>query len=175
MKTLSLVILGLCFTAAALNAQDDSAPGRSQNLNVVAPIESDSDAQPLFQPEFTPMTQTASAMAEAITPDIQALAGNLGNAPTRIFNYVHDLIRYVHYFGSKKGAELTLLERSGNDFDQCALLSALLQAAGCTNVGYQFAVMEMPYDSTNHQDLHHWLALSLLNTNWNNTIKYFSY
>ena len=41
----------------------------------------------------------------------------------RIFNYVHDQIRYVHYFGSLKGAELTLSERSGNDFGQCALLS----------------------------------------------------
>ena len=87
------------------------------------------------------MTQTSSAIAEAITPDIQALAGNLGNDPTRIFNYVHDQIRYVHYFGSKKGAELTLLERSGNDFDQCALLSALLQAAGYSP-GYQFGFDE---------------------------------
>ena len=39
----------------------------------------------------------------------------------RIFNYVHDQIRYVHYFGPLKGAELTFSERSGNDFGQCAL------------------------------------------------------
>ena len=57
---------------------------------------------------------------------------------SRIFDYVHDHIRHVLYFGSKKGAELTLFERSGNDFDQCALLVALLQAAGYSRAGYQF-------------------------------------
>ena len=88
---------------------------------------------------------------------------------------MHDQIRYVHYFGSKKGAELTLLERSGNDFDQCALLSALLQAAGYSPA-YQFAMLKMPYDNlTNHQDLHHWLGLSFYNTNWSNTTNFFAY
>ncbi len=37
------------------------------------------------------------------------------------------------YFGSKKGAQLTLLEKSGNDFDQAALLVALLRAQGYTD------------------------------------------
>src|SRR2546428_10189399 len=82
--------------------------------------------------------QQGPAVAEAITPEIQALARGLENDPLRIFNYVHDHIRYVLYFGSKKGAQLTLLEKSGNDFDQCALLVALLRAAGYTNAGYQF-------------------------------------
>jgi RHS repeat-associated protein len=80
----------------------------------------------------------------------------------------------VHYFGSEKGAELTLLERSGNDFDQCALLSALLQAAGYSPV-YQFGLVKMPYDNpANNQDLHHWLALNLVNTNWTNTCNFLS-
>jgi hypothetical protein len=52
----------------------------------------------------------------------------------------------VLYFGSKKGAALTLLEKSGNDFDQSALLVALLRAAGYNNVGYQFGWMWLPYD-----------------------------
>ena len=76
------------------------------------------------------------------------------------------------YFGSKKGAELTLLEKSGNDFDQCALLMALLRAANYTNASYQFGWMELPYDSTNHMDLHHWLQLSLTNSVWNTTSNY---
>src|SRR5207248_9750723 len=104
----------------------------------------------------------ASPIAEAITPDIAALARGLENDPLRIFNYVHDHIRYVLYFGSKKGAQLTLLEKSGNDFDQCALLVALLRAAGFTNTGYsagyEFGPMSLPYDSADHQDLHHWLG-----------------
>jgi hypothetical protein len=122
-----LLILGVVFTAIAVQAE--CGPGRSQTAPAsVAPVECDGSFQAVFLPQATPITQTSSAIAEAYTPDIQALAENLGNDPTRIFNYVHDQIRYVHYFGSKKGAELTLLERSGNDFDQCALLSSLLQA-----------------------------------------------
>lgn len=157
-----------------VRAQDDT--GRSQSLiTSFAPTQGDTGSQSLDQPEVTPITQTASAIAEAYTPDIQALAGNLGNDATRIFNYVHDQIRYVHYFGSKKGAELTLLERSGNDFDQCALLVALLRAAGYANVQYQFGWLKMPYDSSNHQDLHHWLALNLINTNWSTTFNFLGY
>ena len=54
--------------------------------------------------------------------------------------------------------QVTYLEQSGNDFDQCALLSALLQASGYSP-GYQFGYLQMPYDNpTNHQDIHHCLS-----------------
>lgn len=119
--------------------------------------------------------QTSPVIAEAITPEIQALADGLEDDPVQIFNYVHDHIRHVLYFGSKKGAALTLLEKSGNDFDQCALLVALLRAAGQTNIGYQFGWMKLPYESADHQDLRHWLQLSLTNTNWNTTSNYLSF
>ena len=118
-------------------------------------------------------SQPAVPVAEAITPEIQALADGLQDDPLRICNYVHDHIRYVLYFGSEKGANLTLLEKSGNDFDQSALLVALLRAAGYTNnqftdkgVGYQFGWMFLPYDSVDGRDLHHWLQLDLVNYNW---------
>lgn len=114
-------------------------------------------------------------IAEAITPQIQALADGLQDNPTNIFNYVHDHIKFVLYFGSKKGAELTLLEKSGNDFDQCALLVALLSAAGYSNnVQYQFGWEVIPYDDpyTNNYDLHHWWQLTLNNTVWTNTANY---
>jgi RHS repeat-associated protein len=167
MKKLLTLILTL--VTAAVWAQNDSAPGRIQSVDTNLTFASGSGIQSLFTPAFTPLTQSGAAIAEAITPDIQALAGNLGNDPTRIFNFVHDQIRYVPYFGSLKGAELTLLERSGNDFDQCALLSALLQAAGYSPQ-YQFGYMIIPYDNpTNHQDFHHWWGLSLQNTNWTST------
>ena len=116
--------------------------------------------------------QAQPAIAEASTPEIQALARGLENDPVRIFNYVHDHIQHVLYFGSKKGAALTLLEKSGNDFDQCALLVALLRAAGYTNTGYQFGWMELPYESSDHRDLRHWLRLNLVNTNWTHTADY---
>lgn len=111
-------------------------------------------------------------IAEAITPEIQALARGLENDPERIFNYVRDQIRYVHYFGSKKGAQLTLLERSGNDFDQCSLLVALLRAAGHT-ASYRFGTVYMPYEINSgiyyHQDFKHWQGLTKPNTNWTET------
>ena len=110
-------------------------------------------------------------IAEAITPDIQALADELQDNPILIYNYVHDHIRQVLYFGSVKGAELTLLEKSGNDFDQCALLVALLRAAGFANAGYQFGWQALPVDSTNHLDIRHWLGLTLVNNNWNGITK----
>ena len=63
-------------------------------------------------------------------PEYIALAEALGNEPVRIFNYVRNTIDYKHYYGIRKGAKLTLLEGSGNDFDQCLLLAELLKAAG---------------------------------------------
>jgi RHS repeat-associated protein len=119
-------------------------------------------------------SQPTASIAEAITPEIQALAHGLGNDPVRIYNYVHDHIRFVLYFGSKKGAQLTLLERSGNDFDQSALLVALLRAAGYTNAAYQFGWMRLPYENPDQsrRDLRHWLRLSLVNSNWAYTSNY---
>ncbi|MGO9585456.1 MAG: hypothetical protein ACLP2Y_04495, partial [Limisphaerales bacterium] len=133
--------------------------------------------QPAGQQPVAPM-QPSAPVAEAITPQIQALADGLGDNPTNIFNYVHDHINFVLYFGAKKGAELTLLEKSGNDFDQSALLVALLSAAGYSNdVSYQFGWMEIPYNNTsgNDYDLQHWLQLNLVNTNWTDTYTYLDY
>ena len=126
---------------------------------------------------FTPLFQTgvpSTPFAEVITPQIQALADGLQDNPEAIFNYVHDHIRFVLYFGSKKGAALTLLEKSGNDFDQSALLVALLRAANYTNVQYQFGWQAIPYDDPYgyDYDLHHWWQLTLNNTVWTNTVYY---
>src|SRR5882724_1773571 len=83
------------------------------------------------------LSRAQTNIAEATSPEIKALARGLENDPLRIFDYVHDHIKHVFYYGSKKGAQLTLLDRSGNDFDQCALLVALMREAGYTNVGYE--------------------------------------
>jgi RHS repeat-associated protein len=68
--------------------------------------------------------------ADLVTPEIQSLADALGNDPAKIYEYVRNYIEYEDYFGCKKGASLTLLEGSGNSFDQSALLVSLLRAAG---------------------------------------------
>ena len=60
------------------------------------------------------------------------LAGNLGNDPVRIYEWVRNNVRTEFYFGGHRGAYLTFLERAGNDVDQCALLGALFRAAGYT-------------------------------------------
>ena len=105
-------------------------------------------ADPLTPGTMQPadLLQNSYPVAETNTPDIQALADGLQDDPLQIYNYVHDHIRHVLYFGSKKGAELTLLEKSGNDFDQCALLVALLKASGF-NPNYEFGWMLLPYDN----------------------------
>jgi hypothetical protein len=64
-----------------------------------------------------------------ITPEIVALAAELNNDPVAIFAYVRNSITYDPYYGSRKGALLTLWERSGNDADIASLLIALLRAS----------------------------------------------
>ena len=68
--------------------------------------------------------------ADTITPEIQALAGSLSNNALNILRYVTHNIEFEAYYGCKRGAALTLLEKCGNAHDQCALLVSLLRAAG---------------------------------------------
>jgi RHS repeat-associated protein len=162
-------------TAVICHAQSDLGmqPGLNRPDYFIAPA---TNGGATFHSLSSPSLQNNPLIAETITPEIQSLARGLGNDPVRIFNYVHDNIRFVLYFGSKKGAELTLLEKSGNDFDQCALLVALLRAAGYSP-DYGFGLVKVPYDATDgtHNDLRHWLGLTLVNSNWASTIDYFSY
>lgn len=90
---------------------------------------------------------TVGNIADEITPEIQNLAQGLQNDPMRIFEFVYNAIEYEHYYGSKKGAHLTLLEGSGNDMDQSSLLVALLRAAGHT-AKYVREWNIVPYDET---------------------------
>lgn len=54
-------------------------------------------------------------------------ANELENDPLKMLNYVRNEIEYTPYYGSKKGPDSTLIERSGNDMDQAALLIAMLR------------------------------------------------
>jgi RHS repeat-associated protein len=187
MKTLHFLIIGLLASTTLVSAQMPLI-STEHNFNSAARLQAIADKQTAlaaqsqgFHPLFNQSNIPLTPVAEAVTPEIQALADGLQDDPLRIFNYVHDHIRHVLYFGSKKGAELTFLEKSGNEFDQCALLVAMLRAAGYTNavgtdrgVGYQFGWMLMPYDNPDgsHRDLHHWLQLTLTNSNFNTTSNY---
>jgi len=61
---------------------------------------------------------------------IRNLADSLENNPEKIFDYVLNNINYEPYCGSLKGADETLLEKAGNDYDISSLLIALLRYSG---------------------------------------------
>lgn len=73
-----------------------------------------------------PVSATITNQAKAIAAD----AGRTHWDPAAIYNWVRDNIRTEWYWGSMKGAEETLRQKSGNDADQAALLIALLRASG---------------------------------------------
>ncbi|OGX05215.1 MAG: hypothetical protein A3G87_06350 [Omnitrophica bacterium RIFCSPLOWO2_12_FULL_50_11] len=78
----------------------------------------------------SPKDRLAVQAAMTASPEIQSLARALKYDPKLIYDYVHNHIDYTPYYGALKGATLTLLEGSGNDFDQASLLIALLRESG---------------------------------------------
>lgn len=92
--------------------------------------------------------------ADLITPEIQSLADGLQHDPIKIFNYVYNHIDFQAYYGSKKGAALTLIEGKGNQFDTCSLLVSLLRASGY-DAEYRIGAAGFTYTT-----LRTWLGLS---------------
>lgn len=76
-------------------------------------------------------------------PEIATLARGLKYDPKRIYDYVHNRIDYVPYFGALKGPVLTYLDGCGNDFDQAALFVELLRASGYS-AQYVYGQMTIP-------------------------------
>jgi len=76
------------------------------------------------------------------------LSENLGKDPVRIYEWVRNNVRTEFYYGCHRGAYLTLLERAGNDVDQCALLGALFRAAGYSPL-YRLELIKVPRTATN--------------------------
>jgi YD repeat-containing protein len=104
-------------------------------------------------------TLAATASATEITDEIKELARALQYDPKLIYDYVHNHIDYVPYFGSLKGATLTYLDGSGNDFDQASLMIALLRESSNYNPGigtvqYVYGTMTIPGDQ-----LSNWLGV----------------
>lgn len=66
---------------------------------------------------------------ETVYPEaVKEYAGILKNDINSIYLYVKNNIKYEAYFGSKKGATVTLEQQGGNDIDQASLLIAMLRA-----------------------------------------------
>jgi hypothetical protein len=106
-----------------------------------------SPAPPAPAPE-APELPVGVGAADEITPEIAALAHGLRNDPRLIFQYCHDRIRHECYWGSKKGALMTLLEGSGNCFDISSLMVALLRAAEVQDVSYAYGRRYIQRDSS---------------------------
>ncbi|HEY6872713.1 MAG TPA: RHS repeat-associated core domain-containing protein [Geobacteraceae bacterium] len=107
------------------------------------------------------LTAAAPLSATSASPEITELARALRYDPKLIYDYVHNHIDYEPYFGSLKGATLTYLDGSGNDFDQASLMIALLQASGYT-AQYVYGQMTIPARDTQNtppQDLITWLGV----------------
>lgn len=181
MKKFQILLLSLLAVVPVVTRAQITDPGwySATEDNVAAEMPTNQVAQAhalIANGSPTPMGISSGtvAIAETNSPEIQSLADGLQHDPAQIFYYVHDHIRYDLYFGAKKGAALTLLEKSGNDFDQCALMVSLLRASGYSDAGYKFGWLAMPYDDPYgyDHDLHHWLRLTLNNTNWTTTLNY---
>ncbi|HAD03422.1 MAG TPA: hypothetical protein DCF93_01815, partial [Desulfuromonas sp.] len=108
-----------------------SLPYSHLNDAVRAPV-----AAPLLVPAYrggnsaVGAADTQGSTDAPITPEIAVLAQSLDWNPVRIHEWVQLNIATEWYWGSMKGAEETLRQRSGNDADQAALLIALLRSAG---------------------------------------------
>jgi len=73
---------------------------------------------------------------------IPELARALKNDVNLIYEYVYTNVEYSPTYGVKKGALGTLLDGHGNDFDQAALMVALLRQAGYT-ANYVYGQIEL--------------------------------
>lgn len=89
--------------------------------------------------------ELAETVDVQLTPEIRALAAQLGNQPVAIRNWVHDHIEFYPTYGSIQGSALTLLNRRGNAHDIASLTIALLRAAGIP-ARYAKGVVEVPID-----------------------------
>ncbi len=96
------------------------------------------------QSRFT-QVPTALGHDEPAADEIAELARSLKYDHELMSKFVHDHIEYAPYFGSAKGAHMTLMDRSGNSFDQASLLIRLLREAGY-DANYVFGTIRVSLD-----------------------------
>jgi len=122
-----------------------------------------------FRPEFKSAEQTSSflssdgqkvsaldsgdfsqadlseTMEVKFTQEIRELAANLSYNPVKMYEYVRNNFDYEIYYGSLKGAQETLWEMAGNDFDLASLLIALYRVSGIP-ARYVYGSVEVPIE-----------------------------
>jgi len=136
----------------------DSSPTTAGDAPAVSP------PPPQEGPPMALMFAGSSTAPDEITPEIAALTqgviregGGLADY-LKCFLFVTNQLEYEHYYGCKKGALLTYVERKGNDADLATLLVAMLRAAGYT-ARYGFGVVALPTSGDpNGNHMQNWLA-----------------
>jgi hypothetical protein len=114
-----------------------------------------SDENPSPLPRAPQPEDLAETPETKTTPAIHDLAISLGNDPVRIYEWIHNNIVFEPYYGIRKGANQTLVEKSGSAADQSALLISLLRGAG-VHARFVQGVAEMPAAK-----LANWLAVDV--------------
>ena len=132
------------------------------------PLSMDNDSFSSGEAKAPPLSSSASPvlgqydLAETrdiwFTQEIKDLATSLDHDPVKMFEWVHNNIDYLPYYGSYKGSQHTLLERSGNDWDMCSLLMALYRAS---NIPCRYKRASIRMDA---QTLQNWLGVKDVNT-----------
>lgn len=128
---------------------------KRQELEQGQPKKAPQRAPALQEPKAQTQQRTAKApptdadLAQTIevqfTQEIRDLADTLGHNPVKIYEYVRNNFEYEPYYGSLKGAQETLWEKAGNDFDLASLLIALYRASGIP-ARYVYGTIEVPIE-----------------------------
>ncbi|WDE02340.1 RHS repeat domain-containing protein [Thalassomonas actiniarum] len=84
---------------------------------------------------------------------IKDLAQSLKHDPRLIFQYVYDQIAHEPTYGALKGSLGTVIDKSGNSFDQSALLAELLNLSG-----YSAKVLKVQVDKPD-AEIFNWLQV----------------
>ncbi|MCI4626436.1 MAG: transglutaminase-like domain-containing protein, partial [Candidatus Magnetoovum sp. WYHC-5] len=87
----------------------------------------------------------AETLEVKFTDEIKEQARYLENHPVKIYEWVKNNVNYEPYYGSLKGAQQTLMEKAGNDYDQASLLIALLRTSNIP-ARYVSGTIEMPIE-----------------------------
>ncbi|MFZ2522501.1 MAG: transglutaminase domain-containing protein [Minisyncoccia bacterium] len=106
--------------------------GSTENINFdgtedVKPLSWLIATKAIAQASSNPNDYLAEGGEITFSQAIQDQAEDLNNDPLTILNFVRNDIEYVPYYGSKKGADATLIERAGNDMDKASLLISMLR------------------------------------------------
>jgi hypothetical protein len=118
-----------------------SDPFLSGILAGAAPLERVS-----YRPDQPPDPEDLAPTIETqATPDIIALAESMNCNQVDMYNWVHNNIDFVPYYGSMKGANETLWQKEGNDMDQASLLISMYRYCNIPS-RYVVGVVKVPIE-----------------------------